>query len=122
MVQIVRPDGNEVELQTSDVDANGLRTWNYTATMNRGLYQASVEGGVPRPYAVNIVPNQSDLQSVPIDKLPKSFEKAASPVAVSVENESDNSSSTLVRWLLGSLAVMLIAESCLAWILGRRLA
>lgn len=122
LVQIVRPDGNEVELQTSDVDANGLRTWNYTATMNRGLYQASVEGGVPRPYAVNIVPNQSDLQSVPIDKLPKSFEKAASPVAVSVENESDNSSSTLVRWLLGSLAVMLIAESCLAWILGRRLA
>lgn len=122
LVKVVRPDGNEVELLTSEVDENGLRSWSYAGTANRGLYQVSIEGNVPRPLAVNLIPNQSDLRSISVDQLPKSQEKAGAPVAANLDNEPANPSSTLVRWLLGSLLVMLLAESCLAWALGRRLA
>jgi len=122
LIQVVRPDGNESELQASEVDENGLRSWSYAATTKRGIYHTSMEGGLPRPYAVNISPTQSDLRSVPVEQLPKSTEKASSPIAVNIDNDSTNPSSTLVRWLLGALAIMLVAESCLAWTLGRRLA
>ncbi len=122
LIQIVRPDGKESELEASETDESGLRSWSYSATMRRGIYQIGAAGGVPRPYAVNISPVQSDLRSVPVEQLPVSVEKASSPVAVKLDNESGNPSSALVRWLLGTLAILLVAESCLAWALGRRLA
>ncbi len=40
LVRITRPDGNEVELQASDIDAQGHRSWSYRGTSHRGLYQA----------------------------------------------------------------------------------
>lgn len=122
MIHIVRPDGNESELQSSEIDENGLRSWSYATTAKRGIYQVSIEGTPPRPYAVNINPVQSELRSVPTEQLPKSTEKATAAIAVNVDREPNNPSSNLVHWLLGSLAFMLVAESCLAWTLGRRLA
>lgn len=122
LIQIVRPDGNSSELQASEVDENGLRAWSFPATTQRGIYQVSVEDGAPRPYAVNINPSQSELRSVPVEQLAKSTEKPSSPLSLGVDIDSGHLSNTLVRWLLASLAVMLVAESCLAWTLGRRLA
>ncbi len=121
-INIVRPDGKEIELQASEIDEYGLRSWSYAASTKRGIYQTFVEGGVPRPYAVNINPVQSDLRSVSIEQLPKSTEKTPSPVTASLDSGSSNPSSAVARWLLGTLAIMLVAESCLAWALGRRLA
>ena len=122
LIQIVRPDGNSSELQASEVDENGLRAWSFPATTQRGIYQVSVEDDAPRPYAVNINPSQSELRSVPVEQLAKSTEKPSSPLSLGVDIDSGHLSNTLVRWLLASLAVMLVAESCLAWTLGRRLA
>jgi Aerotolerance regulator N-terminal/von Willebrand factor type A domain/CARDB len=122
LIEILRPDGNVVELQASEVDENGMRSWSYAGTTHRGFYQVTTEGSLPRPYAVNIIPNQSDLRSIPVEQLPKATEKSTTPVAVTADNQPTNPSSTLVRWLLGMLVVMLVAESCLAWTLGRRLA
>lgn len=126
-IQILRPDGSENELQTTDMDENGLRTFSYGATTDRGIYQVSIEGNPPRPYAVNINPSQSDLRSVAVEQLPKSTQNDssqndASQYAVGVDSDLAEPSNTLVRWLLISLAAMLVAESCLAWSLGRRLA
>ena len=122
LIQIARPDGNASELQASEVDENGLRAWSFPATTQRGIYQVSVEDGAPRPYAVNINPSQSELRAVPVEQLAKSTEKLSSQLSVGVDIDSGHLSNTLVHWLLASLAGMLVAESCLAWTLGRRLA
>ena len=122
LIQIVRPDGNASELQASEIDESGLRSWSYSATTQRGIYHVGIEGAAPRPYAVNIIPTQSDLRSVPVEQLPKSAERVSIPIAVDVVNDPAFLSGSLVRWLLGALAVMLVAESCLAFTLGRRLA
>ncbi len=120
-IRIVRPDGNEIELQASEIDENGIRSWAYGSTKSRGVYNVSLDGNPPRPYAMNINPVQSDLRAIDFEQLPKSTEKSPSPVAIDAENRLANPSNTLVRWLLGALVVMLAAESCLAWTLGRRL-
>ena len=122
LIQIVRPDGSASELQASEVDESGLRAWSFPTTTQRGIYHVSVEGSAPRPYAVNINPSQSDLRAVPVEQLAKSTEKVSSPLSVGVDIDSGRLSNTLVRWLLASLAAMLVVESCLAWTLGRRLA
>ncbi len=38
IIRIVRPDGNEIELQASEIDENGVRSWAYGSTKkSRGL-------------------------------------------------------------------------------------
>lgn len=122
VVKILRPDGNEAEVQTSETDENGLRNWSYAATNQHGVYQAMIAGASPRPFAVNINPNQSDLRTLAVNQLPKSTEKTPSQVTANSDSNPALESNALVRWLLGSLAAMLVAESCLAWYLGRKLA
>ena len=122
LVKILRPEGGQAEVQAAESDENGLRNWSFTSTQRHGVYQAIVDGSTPRPYAVNIQPTQSDLRSLAVNQLPKSAEKAPSQIAANSDASAVNASNGLVRWLLGSLAVMLVAESCLAWLLGRRLA
>ncbi len=121
-VCVMRPDGIEADVQASATDAEGMRAWSYPATMRRGVYQVTTEGGSPRPFSVNIDPNQSDLRAVAVNQLPLSTEKSATQFAAKLDSSTVPDSNSLVRWLLGALAVMLIIESCLAWQLGRRLA
>ncbi len=121
-VRILQPSGDIAEVQASETDESGQRSWSYAATDRRGVYQVMIEDYLPRPYAVNINPVQSDLRAVAVNQLPKSIEKSASQVSAGSDSSAVPTSNALVQWLLGTLAVLLVAESCLAWQLGRRLA
>ena len=122
LIRILRPDGIEAEVQASATDENGMRTWSYPGTTRRGVYQVTTEANSTRPFSVNIDPVQSDLRSVATNQLPQSTEKSGTQLTASIEDNTIPTSNSLVRWLLGTLAVMLLSESLLAWHLGRRLA
>ncbi len=121
LVRIARPDGGESELQASDIEAKGQRSWSYRSTNNRGVYQASAANSAVQPYAVNIRPVESELRSVQTEQLPKSPERTASQVVSKISRTDTQLSNHIAQWLLGLLAMLLVTESCLAWHLGRRL-
>lgn len=119
-ITISRPDGAESSVTTEILDSNGQLEWYYDQTEQHGVYQARSQSGV-ESFAVNIDPVESDLASVTLAQLPNS---TASPQRISGGTdairpyENDN---RLARVLLMLLLVLLIAESLLAWSLGRRI-
>ena len=128
---IRRPDNSISRLTIPPASEGNRQPWTYTTTDLAGIYQVSftdraqedVESEVPRPYAVNIVPSQSDLQSISVSALPVSNDSSPIQPRPSVirTDESMASAEWISRWCLIGLLLVLGCESVLAWNLGRRL-
>ncbi len=119
-VTIQRPDGSESQLATEAVEDGAMLSWIYYPTQSRGGYRASWNGG-EQAFAVNLSPVESNLQSVPVQQLPRSqpnaelLDRSRAVAPRVVQDES------LARAVLGLLMLLLVLESCLAWWLGRRI-
>lgn len=123
-LSVISPVGQEEIMTLSEMDSAGDFAWSYSATMHHGIYSASADGMLPQTFAVNIDPKQSSLSSIPLNSLPKSVDHSlASAVGsgVSTESTSSQRQTAITRWLLITLAIALVFESTLAWLLGRRI-
>ncbi len=119
-VTIVRPDGLENRVVTEQQPQSKVRTWQYTRTQQQGLYVARQPSGVTVPYAVNIRPNESSLESIVAASLPVSAANNQAKRTTSGERANDDSHNALARWLLAVLALLLVTESSFARWIGRR--
>lgn len=133
-LDVRRPD-DAMSRTTVPADSEGnQQPWLYTASDRAGVYRVWAEpdessdsnrSSSGRPYAVNIVPSQSDLKRVSIANLPLNGESVRAELATMQSNDASGKRSyqeQISRWCLTVLLVVLTAESLLAWNLGRRLA
>jgi hypothetical protein len=128
---IRRPDNSINRLTIPPASEGNRQPWVYPATDLAGIYHVAVSDGaeaddqsdVARPYAVNIVPSQSDLQSISVSALPLSNDSSPAQPRPSVIRSGESMATTewISRWCLIGLLVVLSCESFLAWNLGRRL-
>lgn len=129
-LSVRRPDGTTARWTVTPGAGGEPNAWSYASTDRAGVYQVSIgssdSSGASsnlHPYAVNIVPTQSDMQSVPAVSLPLT---EGTPTAESRRSVFSTSGTTeqrdrIARWCLLALLAVLGCESLLAWNLGRRL-
>ncbi len=125
-VTITKPDGSESRLAIEDTRAGATVPWTFSQTQQCGVYWASLDNGGQgqpnlMPYVVNVDGSESELKSVPVDQFPRST--ATPPRAVDTpptRSQIAESSPWFTRTWLFALGVLLLAESWLAWALGRR--
>jgi hypothetical protein len=120
-MSVIRPTGDDSAVQLAEVDASGNQAWSFSQTFESGIYRLRYSNGAIVPYAIGIDSRQSDLLRTPIGLLPRSnIEKNASVELTEAKSEA-TSSNELSRYVLLGLLVLLLAESTLAWLFGRRL-
>jgi hypothetical protein len=118
---VIRPDGGESVTQPSEMDVAGMQPWSFAQTMHRGIYRVKIGENSQQLFAVNIQPTQSDLVSVPLAQLPQSDGTSSEPLLADPGDLAVSPSQTITRSVLSALVILLLAESVLAWHLGRRL-
>ncbi len=116
-VKIERPGGDIDTLTITERD-HGERSWVYNRTDTPGIFSASVDGQHTQQFVVNVPLTESQLVSIDPDSLPKT--KKRDSVAGETTQADIYQSSSVWRWLLLVVAVLLASETCLAWWLGRR--
>ncbi|QDV28084.1 BatA domain-containing protein [Aureliella helgolandensis] len=131
-VSVQRPDGTQETLAVGQADAQGELKWRFPRTQHRGVYLVRSGAGQEQPYAVNIDPAESALQSLNPSQLPQSARKLAGDAPdtlarkLAVESArplvSAAQADRISQVLLYGLVALLIAESTLAWWFGRRVA
>ena len=121
-VTITRPDGSDTQLAVEDTRADAAVPWTFTQTNQSGLYWARYDSDdQAQPFVVNVDGSESQLQAVRLDQLPRST--AALPLATGMpqtRSQIAQSSPWLARSWLIALGILLLAESWLAWAIGRR--
>ncbi len=120
-VHVISPDGVEHPLTTEPIAELGFG-WFFTNTSKSGVYYLRNEQSNLTPFALNVDPVQSSLQSISLDSLPKSNELPDTqiPVDPSLIRENPPPGAELAQWLLGLLIGLLVTESLVARHLGRR--
>ena len=121
-ITVTTPDGAEVRLDVGERQAAGGTPWAFLQTQHSGVYWVrSSPASQPQPYAVNVDGSESGLQSLGVDQLPK-FAPPLVRVSEAPETlqQGVESSPWLSRLWLLALGGLLICESWLAWLLGRR--
>lgn len=118
---LVRPDQESIELTVqTPIVADGWN-WTYTDTNMQGVYRAGNPTSTWQQFAVNIDPAQSELKSLELSAI----DAIASPKVVSRSESSTapiaSASNPTARSLLFVLGLLLLAESCFAWALGRQI-
>lgn len=121
-VTITKPDGSDAQLAVEDTRADAAVPWTFMQTHQSGLYWARYDSDDrAQPFVVNVDGSESQLQSVRLDQLPRST--AALPLATGMpqtRSQIAQSSPWLARSWLIALGILLLAESWLAWAIGRR--
>ncbi len=133
-----RPDGVQSRLTVPVATSGNRRAWVYAATDRAGIYKVNLKGDKSassdgaaasrsarsREIAVNILPSQSDMLSLPIAALSLAEGPQASVLTNRALPSNDNQrpDEWLAHLCLWALIATLISESLLAWHLGRRLA
>lgn len=123
-VLIRRPDASQLRLLAEPDSETGSAQWSFFQTRLRGLYSADQESGNLSRFALNIVPQESSMQSIDpaslaIDRAEELQIEPASGANLSAAPGRSND--WLPRGLLVALLGLLIAESLLAWKFGRRI-
>lgn len=128
-LSVQRPDGAISRLTIPAPTGGERQAWSYAATDRAGVYQVNFDNndqasgsGTVKHFAVNIIPTQSDLQSVHVASLPLGDEVK---VAASRRKNIIGVNTAKVEWIsracLLALLIVLACESLIAWHLGRRL-
>lgn len=121
--RITTPDGTNVLVNTSEPNPDGSANWTFGPTVERGVYEFTSDGDTKQPIVVNIDPIESSLEAIPLTSLPQSPpDMRETRVSASPASSDPPHQEFPARFVLGLLAVALIAESILAWSMGRRLA
>lgn len=119
-----RPDNTQSRIAIASTNnAAESRIWTMTNTEQAGFYHIAIDADPGRPFAVNIVPNQSDLQFVAPESMPLTDgpeESASQPKSITSQPDG-GPSEWISRACLALLLAVLICESVMAWSLGRRL-
>jgi hypothetical protein len=121
---IQRPDSSRNHFTLPPATDGRAQPWSYTFTDRVGLYQVDCGDALEQTFAVNLFPNQSDMQAIPVTSLPSVADaprqkaQANGPAAASPVRASER----LSVWLLVAVLCVMAAESVLAWSLGRRFA
>ncbi|GAB5403213.1 MAG: hypothetical protein Aurels2KO_14440 [Aureliella sp.] len=117
-VKIARPNG-DIDTLTVKVDSQrGDRSWIYARTDQPGVYAATLDGQDKQEFVVNVPLAESRLVSIDSGSLPATRKRDSTK-----DNEPQREayqSNSVWRWLLLSVAFLLVCETCLAWWLGRR--
>jgi hypothetical protein len=117
-LEIASPNGRteRVSLEPEGEDA----TWNFGSTTASGIYEARF--GPPREmaqlYAVNVNTRESDLECLDVDLLPSQISTDALTQEAATTTIPTGRPTELFRWFLGSVLLLLVAETILAWRFG----
>lgn len=115
---VAAPDGRteRVSLEIEGADA----IWSYEATRQSGIYEARF--GPPREetklFAVNVNTRESDLERLDEDLLPSQISTDAPAREAAAATIPTGRPAELFRYFLGSVLVLLLVESTLAWRYG----
>lgn len=119
-VDVIGPDGVESKVMCSPLPDASSAGWQYDATQRQGVYHVRPPDGASKPYAVNLNPVESSLQSVDLGQLPTEPANARAP-STGWQDADPQLGIVGARWLLIALLGLLVLESTLAWVLGRRI-
>jgi Aerotolerance regulator N-terminal/von Willebrand factor type A domain len=120
-IVITRPSGDEVVTQSGETDQVGRSLWTFGQTYEHGIYRVRQSDGRTVAFAVNIDARQSDLQPVANEALPKSTLRPNEEIELSGTTDFSKQANDLSKYLLVCLAILLVTESSVAWLFGRRL-
>ncbi len=122
-MRVVGPDGEEGPVDSLETADDGSVTWTHGRTSQRGVYKFLRDNAVATQAVANIDPIESSLESIGAGRLPKSdstlTEGGIDHTAIDLSAEKQD---RIAQMLLVALLAVLVAESCLAWSMGRRLA
>ncbi len=119
---ITKPDGSESLIEADEIQSDGAACWTFAQTQQSGEYVVRHPGNRSQlTFAVNVDGSESSLQSIELLQLPK----FSPPPPLATVNTAGNSDGVernpwFVRGWLIALGILLLAESWLAWALGRR--
>ncbi len=122
LVTVTQPDGSELQLTIEAAESARNLPWTFSQTQHSGVVWVNASDVDPtQPFVVNVDNSESDLRSVAVGVMPRSTAvlpaTAGSPRSV---EQAAEASPGMTRGLLIALGMLLISESWLAWVLGRR--
>ena len=120
-LRVVFPNGRESPMGTVESMEDGHLKWRLDDTMRRGIYRLERADKTTSKVIANIDPTESSLESVGLGSLPTSttsLDTDLDPANIDANHEIHD---RLARILLSTLLLVLVAESLLAWSMGRRL-
>lgn len=118
-VEIRAPKGEVTTIVAEQTSDSTQSRWFYSKTQDAGIYTASYADGSTEFFALNLDAEQSSLASLPAQQILRIEPKE--PVDENLRSVSDASlGSQLARKLLFGLLALLIAESIIAWFIGKR--
>jgi hypothetical protein len=116
-VQLIRPDAG-VERLPLAADGPDAR-WTFHAAQVGGVYEARLPGAAAQKFAVNVNTREGDLARFDVELLPSQLQRGGEPGEPPAAPLADGGSASYFRVFLGLLLVLVIAEPCLAWYLGK---
>lgn len=121
---VERPDNMQNHFSLPPAVDDRTQAWSYSLTDRVGIYHVDDGGSLHQIFAVNLLPNQSEMQSMPTANLPSVADKQRTDLKSVSPTQSNQTrpSERLSVWLLSAVLLMMAAESILAWSLGRRFA
>jgi Aerotolerance regulator N-terminal/von Willebrand factor type A domain len=121
-IQLERPDQSQVSLASSGADNLGRGSWIYSNTDLQGVYRVNSPKEFARPFAININPAQSSMQSINPQAIQEYISSVVDPIADRQSVDTATNNDKLSRALLIMLAAVLLLESILAWAIGKQTA
>ncbi len=109
------PNGNLRQLPLPGSEDRGQIR--FAESFTSGIYRLTANGNVIETIAVNLDPTESDLTTVNSVTLPTSLRMPSTKVA---QFQQSDSLQRYAKCLLAAVFLLLIAESTVAWLLGRR--
>ena len=121
IVEIVSPNGSQTELTTEQLGDTLQYQWLFPETKHSGVYRANYSDGLSDSFAVHLDPVQSDLASVPLNRVLQCESKSSDEVGNHENTTNAMLGTSIARILLFLVLGLLIAESIVAWKIGRRI-
>jgi len=113
-LEIRLPSGSKIKLQPPSADEGQVA---FKDTSTSGVYSV-IEGGEEYArLAVNLDTRESDLSTIDTADLPKAF--TTRPAFATADTPILGAYQSFARTLLGGALLLLLAETSLAWLMGR---
>ena len=116
---LIGPDGRSERIPL--VFTSGLLQWSYGGATLSGPYEARIGPPVSssQRFALQLNPRESDLERLPPEMLPAQFGSSAPAAPATLPQLGPAPARSYFRLLLSLVLGLVLAETVLAWFIGR---